>query len=140
MRFFIYTALILIIIALFTLSFLTPWAKGKAVIIGQTVYAPQDQILLGVFIVSALLVFVTLILMTRKKFIFGVLCLMSGSWMILAGIYLWQKIQAKSIGFVVNFVDVRPDIGLMFYIGAGGAVVLLALVYMVDSAISGIFK
>ncbi|MFA5795328.1 MAG: hypothetical protein WC980_09745 [Candidatus Brocadiia bacterium] len=140
MRFIIYTALILIIIALFTFSFLTPWAKGKAIIIGQTVYASQEKVLLGAYVASALLVFITLILLSRKKFIFGVLCLMVGSWTILAGIYLWQKIQAKSISFVFNFVDVRPDIGLMFFIGAGGVVVILALVYMVDSAISGVFK
>lgn len=140
MRLLIYATLILIIIALFACSFLTPWAKGKAIIIGQTVYAYQENTLLAVLVVSAGLFLVIALLMTRKKFIFGVLCLMSGCWIIIAGIYLWQKIQAKSIGFVVNFVDVRPDIGLMFYIAAGGVIILLGIVYTVDIVVSGLFK
>ncbi|MBI4712167.1 MAG: hypothetical protein HY762_02510 [Planctomycetes bacterium] len=135
MRFIIYFVLVILTLVLFTLSFVNPWAVGESFIVDKIIYAYEEPILYTPIAISVAIVcfLLYLILHYRKKwFLSGLLGLVTGIFVVVSGGYFWERIQDRDVYFVLKFVEVKPAIGVIYYILAGGVITAISLTYLFD--------
>lgn len=113
-----------------------PWAYGKGSfgLVNQTAYAhsePKLYLPFGIIIAVIVIVFLSgfLSLLAPSKPIFGVLILVAGLIAAALGLFIWGKIEACDVYFLLKFAEVKPDLGILFMILGGGVLFLDGLIY-----------
>ena len=114
-----------------------PWASGKGTLglINQTAYAysePKFYLPFGILIAIITVVSVSglLSLLRPSSSVYGIFIHFSGIIASALGLYIWGKIEACDVYFLLKFAEVKPDLGVLFMILGGGVLFLDGLIYL----------